>query len=146
MKVQKLFFLPIIVLLSNNVISQQQVKNMSHLNCDSSFVAQSKIEFKIQPDSAAEFSGGKTEFYKYLSQLKLRETVENHHGIYYISIVVEANGEISLACVLRPINPYPHGETLIEFVQSMPKWKPATKNGKNIKSLYSFPIRFCVGR
>jgi hypothetical protein len=135
-----------LVFMTNEGVCQNQSKDMSHLNCDSTFVAISEIEFKDQPDSVAEFPGGKNEFYKYLSSLEMKEKVSNDHGIYFVLLIIEANGEISNECILRPRNPYPMGDAIISKVKEMPKWNPAMKNGTNVRSIYIFPIRFCVGR
>ena len=97
-------------------------------------------------DSHAEFRGGENELYKFQGTLKLKKNIENNHGIYFISIFIEEDGEISNACILRPEKPYPHGESILKWIHTMPKWTPARKNGEPVKSIYNLPVRFCTGR
>lgn len=95
-------------------------------------------------EQMAEFPGGTNAMMKFL-QKKLRypnSASENGiEGRVAVSFVVEKDGSISSATVVKGVNPALDKEAL-RVVLSMPKWKPAKQAGKNVRFKYTVPITF----
>ena len=70
---------------------------------------------------------------------EMKETCINGRVIVFFQI--NEDGTISNAKIARPIHPLFDNEAL-RIVSIMPKWSPATRNGKPIKTRYSLPISF----
>lgn len=65
----------------------------------------------------------------------------NVQGRVIIGFVVEKDGSISEVKVLRSVDPALDQEAL-RLVNSMPKWKPGTMDGKPVRVRYSVPFTF----
>lgn len=91
-----------------------------------------------------EFPGGMDSLYAWIARntnypLLAREN--NIDGTVYIQFVVEKDGSISTAHVLRDIG-FGCGEEALRVVNNMPKWKPGRQRGKPVRARYTLPIRF----
>ena len=91
-----------------------------------------------------EFPGGLEAMYKFLAQnIKYpqlaRET--NITGKVYVTFVVEKDGSVSNARVLRDIGGG-CGAEAIRVVKSMPKWTPGKQRGKAVRVQYNLPVNF----
>jgi len=69
----------------------------------------------------------------------------NIQGTVYVQFVVEKDGSVSSAKVLRGVQ----GGTSLEseamrVVSSMPKWTPGMQNGNAVRVAYLLPIRFAL--
>jgi protein TonB len=62
-------------------------------------------------------------------------------GTVYISFVVEDNGSITSAKVIRGIGSGCDEEAL-RLVNNMPDWKPGKQDGENIRTLMTLPVSF----
>ncbi len=62
-------------------------------------------------------------------------------GRVTVQFVVKKDGSISNVDVKRKAHPLLDAEA-IRVVKSMPKWEPATQNGKKVNSYYTLPITF----
>ena len=62
-------------------------------------------------------------------------------GTVITSFIVEADGSISDAKVVRPIHPQLDEEAL-RVIHAMPKWKPATQGNHAVRVKYTMPIIF----
>ena len=62
-------------------------------------------------------------------------------GKVYVQFVVETDGSIAEATVLRGVGGECDAEAL-RVVKSMPKWQPATFKGKPVRSRFMLPINF----
>jgi len=91
-----------------------------------------------------EFPGGMEAFYKYLAEnIKYPEQAKKDkiQGKVYISFVVEKDGSISDAKVLRGIGGGCDEEAL-RVVNAMPKWTPGKMRGEVVRVNYNLPITF----
>ena len=91
-----------------------------------------------------EFPGGPEAMLKYISSHinYPQEAIDNGiEGAVYISFVVERDGSIGEAKVLRGIGGGCSEEAL-RVVNSMPNWKPGKQRGKVVRTRYNLPIRF----
>jgi len=58
-----------------------------------------------------------------------------------VSFVVNTDGSISDAKVIRGVDPHLDKEAL-RVISKMPKWKPAKQNGKPVRCVFNLPLRF----
>ena len=65
----------------------------------------------------------------------------NIEGLVLVSFVVEKDGNISNASVLRGIGGGCDEEAL-RVVARMPAWKPGQQGGKPVRVRYTLPMRF----
>lgn len=71
-----------------------------------------------------------------------KEAVEKGlEGTVYVSFIVEPDGAVSNAKVLKGIGK-PCDEEAVRVVSAMPKWKPGTQNGKAVRVQFTLPVNF----
>ena len=110
------------------------------------------IEATIVPDDSiynkvevmAEYPGGFEKMAEFLGKniVYPEEAKEkNIQGTVLVSFVVEKNGKITDAKVVRGIGGGCDEEAL-RVVNAMPKWKPGKQNGKNVRVQFALPIKF----
>ena len=103
-------------------------------------------EIPDQPDETPEFVGGQKAMMAWLSKnVKYPEEAQKAKisGTVYTSFVVESDGSLSDFKILKGVSKSLDEEAL-RVVRSMPKWQPATKDGKPIATRMSVPIRFMI--
>lgn len=66
---------------------------------------------------------------------------DNIQGTVYVTFVIEANGSISNAKILRGIGGG-CDEEAIRIVKNMPPWEPGKQRGKPVRVQYNLPIKF----
>ena len=91
-----------------------------------------------------EFPGGEEALYKYLAEnIKYPVMAKNNkvEGRVYITFVIEKDGTVSEAKVLRSVNEELDAEAL-RVINAMPKWKPGTQRGVPVRVQYNIPITF----
>lgn len=94
--------------------------------------------FKVA-DIKPEFPGGQEKFYKFVStNFVIPEDAEESVKVF-VSFIVEKDGSLSDIKILRDTG-YGTGKEAIRVLKGCPKWKPAIKDGKPVRFLYSFPI------
>jgi len=90
------------------------------------------------------FPGGDTERNKFLAEniVYPRQAAENGlQGTVYISFIVNSDGKITDAKILRGIGGGCDEEAL-RVVKLMPDWKPGRQNGKTVRTLFNMPVYF----
>lgn len=95
-------------------------------------------------DREAEFPGGLAGLMKWLgAHQKYPEMaqLQKIQGRVVVQFVIEADGTISDAKIIRSADPLLDGEAL-RVIKAMPKWNPAVAGGRPIKSIYTLPITF----
>ena len=93
-----------------------------------------------------EFPGGEKAMFKYIStnvQYPAEAIEAGASGVVHLSFVVEQNGEVSHARVLRGVG---HGcdEEALRVVNSMPAWAPGRQGGVAVRTQYNLPVRFSL--
>ena len=91
-----------------------------------------------------EFPGGLEAMYKFLAQnIKYPQLARENNitGKVYVTFVVEKDGSVSNARVLRDIGGG-CGAEAIRVVKSMPKWTPGKQRGKAVRVQYHLPVNF----
>jgi periplasmic protein TonB len=91
-----------------------------------------------------EFNGGQRAMYKFLAEnLKYPAAAYKRRieGSVFVSFVVEQDGSIKEASVIKGISPECDQEA-IRLVLMMPKWVPGVQSGKLVRVKHVFPIKF----
>lgn len=96
------------------------------------------------PDSAASYPGGKVKLMQFISN-NMNGT---NAGItsamrcrMLLKFIVEADGSLSHIHVLSPVYPAFDRE-VVSVLSTMPKWQPAKKSNKPVRSQYVLPLSF----
>ena len=91
-----------------------------------------------------EFEGGLEAMYKYLAKnVKYPASARrmNIEGSVFVGFVVDADGRISEAAIIKGISADCDKEAL-RVVQSMPKWRPGKQSGRPVRVKYVLPIKY----
>ena len=99
----------------------------------------------IVVEKMPEFPGGKEEMEKYLSKntknyVKTLNT--DIHGTAYCQFVVNRDGSLTDAEIVRSSGNKSLDEEAIRIIKSMPKWNPGKQRGKAVRVKYTLSIRF----
>jgi TonB family protein len=97
-------------------------------------------------DSDAEFPGGQLAMEKFIIDhivYPKSEIIKSEEGKVTLSIVIEKDGAINDIKVLKGTSEAFEKEA-IRVVESMPKWKPGTTNGKVVETNVIIPINFIL--
>ena len=92
------------------------------------------------------FPGGDEERAKYLqSNIKYPEEARKagKQGVVYVSFIVEIDGSVSNAKVLRGFDAA-CDEVAVTVVKNMPKWNPGVQRGKPVRVQFNMPIKFAL--
>lgn len=93
-----------------------------------------------------EFPGGSEALQKYLAQSVRYPVIAQENGIQgrvYIQFVINQNGEVTNATILRGVDPSLDREAL-RVVEAMPKWKPGKQRNRPVRVSYTVPINFVL--
>lgn len=96
------------------------------------------------PDTSPEFPGGAGKMMAWIGQnLKYPEHAQqkNVQGRVIVRCVIKTDGSIADATIVKGVEHDLDAEAL-RLVNSMPRWKAATVNGKPVNVWYSIPISF----
>ena len=91
-----------------------------------------------------EYPGGPNEMMKYLQEnIKYPQSAKDNkiEGRVYVTFVVEKDGSITNATVLRGIDKECDAEAL-RVVSSMPKWTPGQHKGEVVRTQFTIPIYY----
>ena len=98
----------------------------------------------IEVEEKPEFPGGEAELYKFISK-KIRypekAMKKKIQGTVWIQFIIEKDGSVTNAKVIRSVNPDLDNEAL-RAIKSMPKWKPGKNKGQLVRVIYELPIKF----
>lgn len=90
------------------------------------------------------FPGGDAALYKWLGNQIMYPSDAYEAGIQgrvIVSFVIEKDGSISLAQVVRKKHPSLDAEAL-RVVKKMPRWTPGKNNGQPVRVKYNLPVTF----
>ena len=99
------------------------------------------FQFVEEPPS---FPGGEDKLMEYLSKnIKYPNIAKenNIQGRVYVTFVVDKDGKVTSAKVLRGIGGGCDEEAL-RVVKNMPEWKPGRQNGRSVLVQYNLPVVF----
>jgi protein TonB len=92
------------------------------------------------------FPGGELKLYEFLANnMEYPDEAEKMGitGIVYVNFIIEQDGSISNARILRDIGGG-CGEEVLRVVNSMPKWNPGKQRGKTVRVQYNLPVKFTL--
>jgi TonB family protein len=92
-------------------------------------------------ENMPEFNGGAGALMQYLSHNIHYPEEKDIQGRVIVSFVVDKDGSISNAKVVKSLHPSFDAEAL-RIINNMPKWIPGTQNGKPVNVKYAVPISF----
>ncbi|CAG5068124.1 hypothetical protein DYBT9623_00853 [Dyadobacter sp. CECT 9623] len=99
---------------------------------------------EIIPDTDPEFPGGMSALAAYIKKnQKMPKAARRARisGNVHVAFEVTARGEIRDIEVLKGLG-FGCDEEAVRLVSTMPKWKPAEKDGKSVSSSFIMPIPF----
>ena len=97
-------------------------------------------------DKKAQFPGGPDSLKSFMEKnLILPPSQDCFEGSVIVRFIVEKDGSISDVKVIRSIEPLVDDEA-VRVVRSMPKWIPAEKDGKAVRSRLMLPVKFGLYR
>ncbi|MCF8303614.1 MAG: M56 family metallopeptidase [Bacteroidales bacterium] len=97
-------------------------------------------------DQQPQFPGGEKARMKYMQEhidYPQEAQEKGIEGTVYVQFIIEKDGSISNAKVLRGIGGGCDKESL-EVVQGMPKWEPGKVDGEPVRTQFNMPIRFTL--
>lgn len=96
-------------------------------------------------DQMAEFPGGNAGLQQYIAEnLRYPQNVEGCiSGRVVVTMIINEDGTVSDAKVVKSSDTQLDAEAL-RVISEMPKWKPATRNGKYTKVRYTIPVKFSL--
>jgi TonB family protein len=95
-----------------------------------------------------EFIGGYDAMRNFLAQNTKYPTqarTNNESGTVYVSMIINEDGSVSNAKVLRGVSQSIDAEA-VRVISIMPNWKPGMQNGKPVKVRFNIPIKFSAGK
>ncbi|MES2265769.1 MAG: energy transducer TonB [Bacteroidota bacterium] len=90
-------------------------------------------------ERAPSFAGGEKQLTKYLR--RNQRTLSETHGRVVVTFIVEKDGSLSEAKVIRSVSEAADEEAL-RIIKKMPKWNPGIQNNNPVRVQYSMPITF----
>jgi len=97
-------------------------------------------------DERAQFVGGDIALMEWLNENIMFPPEFAEHGIQgkvFVKFVIEKDGSITNSEIVRGVHPAMDREA-IRLVKSMPKWEPAIKNEKIVRSYFILPVTFVL--
>ena len=98
-------------------------------------------------DEMPSFPGGPAELMKWLSSHIQYPAIAREsciQGTVIVAFIVEPDGSVSNAKLVRSVDPYIDQETL-RVVRQMPKWNPGKRAGIPVRVRCCLPIKFKLG-
>lgn len=126
----------------NPVISLTKLKDNG--NADNERDSQQMEALVMDAEEIPEFPGGTVALLEYLRKNIKYPAVckeNNVQGRVIVSFIIDTDGSITEAEVVRSVDPLLDAEAL-RTISKMPAWKPGRKNGNIVKVRYSVPINF----
>jgi len=97
-------------------------------------------------ETMPEFPGGQENMFRFIGQnIKYPIKAKDYGvtGIVYVTFIIDSDGKVFGAKILRGISPECDAEAL-RVINMMPDWKPGTQKGKNVNVQCNLPIKFSL--
>lgn len=120
-------------------------KNLT-LNSEEIIIEESESPVFTIVEMMPKYPGGDKEMYAFLANNIKYPAYAKENGItgtVFITFVVENNGKISNAKILKDIGGG-CGYEALRVVNSMPKWKPGKQGGKPVRVQFNLPLNFTL--
>lgn len=148
MLLKMVFVLPLALLLTivfSSMATERAVAKSDgkEVNLNTTSIPQEDEVFTVV-EKMPEYPGGNEERVKFLvKNIKYPEEARKKgiSGTVYISFIVEKDGEITNAKVMRGVDELLDNEAL-RVVKMMPAWKPGIQRGEAVRVQFTLPIQF----
>jgi TonB family protein len=97
-------------------------------------------------ERSPDFPGGLQAFLSYIGNninYPAPARAKGTQGKVFVSFVIEKDGSVQNAKVIRPLSPELDAEA-IRIVNTSPKWKPGENNGVAVRAWFTLPITFKI--
>ncbi|MBO5988238.1 MAG: energy transducer TonB [Paludibacteraceae bacterium] len=135
------------VLGSNNLMAESKDGSLSVDICaPESEDDSSEDDLYINVDKRATFPGGHIKMAAFIKEnIKYPEFAADNgvQGRVIVNFVVDKDGSISDIKVVRGVHPSLDAEA-VRVVKLMPKWQPAERGGKPVRTKYMLPLSFRI--
>ena len=133
---------PFVADTTKRVSSQSPNDNIAlRKDSDSAVIREDSVYHPYNVDKKAQFPGGRDSLKSFMKKnLILPPSSDCFEGSVIVRFIVEKDGSISDVKVIRSIEPLVDDEA-VRVVRSMPKWIPAEKDGKAVRSRFLLPVR-----
>jgi protein TonB len=136
------------------MISDEQVETT--VNKEAVEIVEQKQEIVVEVEEAKEeevfmvveevpeFPGGQTALLQHIANAVNYPVIAQENGVQgtvYVTFVVNKDGSVSNAKILRGVDPSLDAEAL-RVVSTLPKWKPGKQRGVPVRVSYTVPIKF----
>ncbi len=75
------------------------------------------------------------------------EKEQGKQGTVYVSFIIEKDGSVSNVEVAKGVPGAPGlGREAVRVIKAMPKWTPATRNGKPVRLQMTIPVKFVLDK
>lgn len=142
---KKILFL--FLLIGINCFSQEEEFTKSSEN-ESKKEEKSKEEIFTYVEESASFPGGMKKMQKFIAKKIIIPQKALKYGISgkcYLKFVIDKKGYITNVSVMKGVPNCPECDlAAIEVIKKMPRWKPATADGKKVYSYFTIPINFDI--
>lgn len=104
----------------------------------------SEVTKNNQSEQIATYPGGESAMYHYLAQnVKYPEEAAKNdiQGRVTVRFTVKADGSLTDFAVVKSVDPALDKEA-VRVISGMPRWNPATVDGKAVESTYTIPVSF----
>lgn len=131
---KKLFLLVLMALLAVPAFAQSEGNTKS---------SKDDVVF-VQVEQSAEFPGGNSAMQQYLVKnihYTKKARKNNIEGTVYVNFIVEKDGSISNARVIKGLDGG-LDKVALKAVKKMPRWNPGMENGKPVRYQFTLPVRF----
>jgi protein TonB len=111
------------------------VSVLSAQNLNSNSVPLEYDNVDLQPG----FPGGLKEFFKFVGKNYVTPEVEGLSGVFNISFIIEANGNVGNVKIIGDLGSGTKEEA-IRVMALCPRWFPGEHNGTKVRVIYQFPF------
>ncbi len=131
-------------------IPEENIEHIDHLEADEATVAKygerannGVIIITLRYDKEAEFSGGASLADYVEERIKWPE----NYGVarFVARYTIAADGTFQLGSILESTD-HQFRKRVLRVLQAMPKWQPATKQGKAVESEYILSVQLPKGK
>ena len=131
-------------------ISEKNIEHIDHLPANEESVAKygerannGVIIVTLRYDKEAKFTGGKS-LVDYVGE---RVKWPENYGVarFVARYTIEADGSFRLGTILQSTD-HQFRKRVLKVLQSLPKWEPATKQGKAVESEYVLAVQLPKGK
>lgn len=133
---------------TKRVSSQSPNDNIAlRKDSDSAVIREDSVYHRYNVDKKAQFPGGPDSLKSFIRKNLCYPSEELGcvEGSVIVRFIIEKNGAISDVKVIRSIEPLVDDEA-VRVVRSMPKWIPAEKDGKAVRSRLMLPVKWGLYR